>query len=423
MTRLFRLAFALLVFASLCAAGFFVWANRYGELPPETTRRSFPAAQVEKGAQLALLGNCASCHTKPGGAPYAGGLAMKTPFGVIYSTNVTPDAETGIGRWSQAAFLRAMHEGIDRQGRHLYPAFPYDHFTRVSEEDVNALYAFLMSQPAVKASAPENALPFPFNQRVLIAGWNLLFFERGAYRADPAQSEEWNRGAYAVQGLGHCGSCHTPRNILGGLRMELALAGGEAKGWHAPGLGAHAKSSAPWSEDALLNYLIDGWDAAHGVAAGPMTAVVNNLAKAPEDIVKAMAVYLASLAPPASKAQIDKALASAREREYVAGSTIGPDRGEEIFARSCANCHRKGGSSVPLALSSNVTGPDPANAIQVILHGVQPPDGAPEKSMPRFGSALNDGAIADLAAFMRARFSNAPPWTDLPEHVKRARLQ
>ena len=176
---------------------------------------SIDPALVEAGARLAAVGNCIACHTVPGGEAFAGGLAVPTQFGTIHSTNITPDEETGIGAWSEEAFARAMHEGVDRAGRHLYPAFPYDHFTLVTPEDNRALFAYLMTRQPVSSTAPENDLAFPYNIRMALAGWKLLFLDEGVFEPDPAKDETWNRGAYLAEGLAHCGACHTPRNALG----------------------------------------------------------------------------------------------------------------------------------------------------------------------------------------------------------------
>jgi mono/diheme cytochrome c family protein len=385
---------------------------------------------IARGEQLAALGACAVCHTKPGGAPLAGGLPMPTPFGTIFSTNVTPDKESGIGAWSEEAFRRAMHEGIDRKGGYLYPAFPYDHFIKVTAEDVRAIYAYLMTRRPVRATAPPNELTFPFNIRLLMAGWNLLFLDRSPWTPDPGKSEAWNRGAYYVQGLGHCGSCHTPRNVLGAERKDAPLRGGEVEGWHAPALGTHATVPLPWTVDALVNYLIDGWDEGHGVAAGPMSPVVNQLAKQPEEVVRDMAIYLADLAGPPPRERAQGALAFAAEREFAAAQALSEaarprepalQRGEAVFVRSCANCHRRGGQTVPLALTSTVAMADPRNAIHVVLHGIKPPDGAPERSMPSFGGSLSDEQAAELIAFVRAQFSRGPAWNDLALRVRAVR--
>src|SRR6266850_8123081 len=190
------------------------WRPAIAAIDPPAPQ-SFPPDLIKRGRELAAIGNCNDCHTVRGGRNFAGGLPVPTPFGTIFSANITPDAETGIGRWSEAAFRRAMREGVDRRGRHLYPAFPYDHFTLVSDDDDKALYAFFMTREPVRAKAPANDLSFPLNFRPVIAAWQLLYFRPGPYRPDPAQSEAWNRGAYLVEGLAHCGACHTPRNAFG----------------------------------------------------------------------------------------------------------------------------------------------------------------------------------------------------------------
>jgi len=210
--RLLRILLALAIVVILAAAGFAMLSQR-SEIaaiePPQ--RAAFDHDLIKKGANLAAIGNCDVCHTVPGGAAYAGGRAIPRPFGTIYSTNITPKPDTGIGRWSEAAFRRATREGVARDGRHLYPAFPYDHYARVSDHDIHALYAFVMTRTPVSYQTPTNALLFPLNQRRIVAFWNLLYFDDAPFRADPRHSAEWNRGAYLVDGLGHCGDCHTPR--------------------------------------------------------------------------------------------------------------------------------------------------------------------------------------------------------------------
>ncbi|WP_342447459.1 cytochrome c [Mesorhizobium opportunistum] len=290
------------------AAGLFAYAWKPAIDPVEPPQRSaFDQALIEKGAVLASVGNCTSCHTKPGDKSFAGGLAVPTPFGTIYSTNITPDPETGIGRWSQAAFTRAMREGVDRAGNHLYPAFPYDHFTLVSDEDNSALYAYLMTRRPVNKRPPANELPFPLNVRLVLAGWKLLFFDKGSYQTVASQSAEWNRGAYLVNGLGHCGACHTPRNMLGAEKAGSHLAGGEAEGWTAFALDASTTAPVPWTHDSLFAYLRRGWHTEHGVANGPMGEVTGNLGRLPDADISAMATYIASQMGEPSPRRVTKA--------------------------------------------------------------------------------------------------------------------
>ncbi|MBX9760441.1 MAG: cytochrome c, partial [Beijerinckiaceae bacterium] len=241
---------------------------------------------------------------------------------------------------------------------------------------------------------------------------------------DPAKSAKWNEGAYYVEGLGHCGACHSPRNAFGAVRADAHLAGGDVDGWHAPALGAGAAAAAKWTRESLTNYLMDGWDEHHGVAAGPMTSVVNHLAKQDEAVVDAMVEYL--LGPQPAAGEREKTVQSARDREFAGAApagTLGPaeTRGEAVFAQACANCHKRGGQTTPLALGAALNAPHPGNLVAIVINGIQPPTGAPEKSMPRFGQSLNDGQIADLVAYMRARFTQKPAWGDVADRVKEAR--
>lgn len=419
MRKLIAFAFAL----TLIAAGVLAYALSHSELEPRAAlpRPTFPADLIQRGEKLAALGACAACHTRPGGAAYAGGVALHTPFGAIHATNITPDAETGIGLWSEAAFIRAMREGVDRRGRMLYPAFPYDHYTKVTETDLKALYAYIITRPPVSEPARPNDLQFPFNIRPLLAVWNLLFLDKSPHQPDAAKSAKWNEGAYYVEGLGHCGACHSPRNALGAVRASAKLAGGEVDGWYAPGIGAHAQAPAPWTKESLLNYLIDGWDERHGVAAGPMTAVVNHLAKLDETMVEAMVDYLIDSQPAPASGASEKAMQFAREREYAGNAASDGNRGEEIFGRACANCHKHGGQTTPLALGAAMNAPHPGNLIAIVLYGIQPPSGSPEKSMPRFAQSLNDEQIADLVAYMRTRFTQQPAWSDVAPRIKEMR--
>jgi mono/diheme cytochrome c family protein len=432
--RLFRYLIGFIVVVAVAAGGFLAWAASVSAIdpiaPPDPSR--FTNEAIEAGETLAALGDCVVCHTAQGGKEFAGGLALPTPFGTIYSTNITPDPETGIGTWSEEAFLRAMHEGIDRAGGYLYPAFPYDHFTKVRDEDLGAIYAYLMTREPVSSTAPDNELPFPLNIRLLMAGWNLLFLDRGAFEPDPTKDDEWNRGAYLVEGLGHCGSCHTPRNFLGAERADIPFAGGEAENWYAPALDANSPAPLAWTEDALVNYLIDGWDGDHGVAAGPMLPVVNEVGQLSEDDVYAIAAYLLSFMDPQSEEIAAGVMSFAEQREFGGPGDAMSDapvvagdepvaRGEATFERVCANCHRSGGQTVPLALTSTVAGPDPRNAIHIIMDGIEPPPGVPGKTMPRFGGTLSDEEIADLLAFMRSRFTRSPPWSDAAARISEIR--
>ena len=300
---------ALLIGGIGLLAGLLGW--RPAIAPVSVTAPVYSPDTIERGRILAALGDCAVCHTAPGGAPNAGGRAMQTPFGTLYTTNLTPDAETGLGRWSFSAFQRAMREGISRDGRHLYPAFPYTAFARTSDDDLQALYAYFMSLPAVRAETPPAELRFPFGVRPLMAGWNALFHDARPYMPVATQSAEWNRGAYLVNGLGHCGACHTPRNALGAERDggSAYLSGAMADGWEAPALTSLSQAAVPWTADELYRYLRRGHTQWHGIAGGPMAEVVRELAAVPDDDIRAMASYLASFTPAPADPQ---AIAAAR---------------------------------------------------------------------------------------------------------------
>jgi mono/diheme cytochrome c family protein len=429
-----RVVVALLAILALAAGGAYAWATlRYPELAPlQEPPADFAAELVERGEALAAVGDCVVCHTAPGGQENAGGLPVETPFGTIHSTNITPDRETGIGAWSLEAFRRAMHEGVSRDGHYLYPAFPYDHFTRVSDEDVEAIYAYLMSGEPVANVAPANDLAFPFDQRVLLAGWNLLFLDAGRFTPDSNRSDEWNRGAYLAEGLGHCGACHTPRNRLGALDRGAHFGGATVEGWHAPALDAANPSLVPWTADAVVNYFLDGWDGDHGVAAGPMTPVVNQWAALSEDDAYALAEYMISFQDQTNvDERTDAARAFAEAREFGGSETPagGPppsgdealDRGLATFVRVCANCHRSGTDAAPLGLLASINGPDPSNLIHAVVEGIRPPAASVGKSMPAFGGTLPERDLLDLVVFVRSHFSQKPAWTNVGERIREIR--
>jgi mono/diheme cytochrome c family protein len=290
MLRRFVIVFVAVAVLATVGFGVFAWRPSIAKISPPPAA-SFPSALVAKGAVLASAGYCAGCHTVRGGQPYAGGYAMKTQFGTIYSTNITPDPRTGIGGWSKQAFERAMRRGVRRDGAHLFPVFPYDHFSKLTDADVSALYAYFMTRPAVVAREESTTIPFPLNIRALQAGWKLLFFRPQAFVPDARQSAAWNRGAYLAEGLAQCGACHTPRGMLGAEQRALAYAGGSIDGWVAPPLGKTDRRKAPWSHDELVAYLSTGVSCHHGAAAGPMAAVSHSLSKLPPADIAAIATY------------------------------------------------------------------------------------------------------------------------------------
>lgn len=383
---------------------------------PAAGNGPFDAALIARGAQLSAIGSCASCHTKPGGKSFAGGLGLATPFGTIYSTNITPDVETGIGAWTGADFLRAMHEGVDRAGRNLYPAFPYDHFARIADDDVAAIYAFIMTRDPVRSSVPANRLVFPMNVRPLLSAWKSMFLERGVYRPDPARSAEWNRGAYLVEGLGHCGACHTPRNALGAEKKDQDLGGGDAEGWHATAINASTPAPVAWTVEQLRRYLQQGRDDAHGTAAGPMAPVVHELSEVPEEDIRAMAVYLQSRMAGATPALIRAGATTPDESRLQSGAAI--------YDGACASCHDEGASAissvhtVPLALATSIHAPDPRNVLHVVLEGIWPEPGEKGALMPGFEGALTEDQLASLLAYLRVHFAKSQPWADISRQVQ-----
>jgi nicotinate dehydrogenase subunit B len=422
---------ALATVAALCAAVIGVgaavlpWRAIAPIARPDAS--TYSQATIARGAQLAALGDCAVCHTVANGAINAGGRAIETPFGTIYSTNITPDVETGIGAWSYPAFERAMREGVHRDGRHLYPAFPYPHFAKTTDADLQALYAYLMAQPAVRVEAPTNALAFPFNLRPLLAGWNALFHQPAVFEADATKSDIWNRGAYLVEGLGHCAACHSPRNALGAEKANAYLAGGFAEGWEAPPLTSLSHAPIPWSEEELFAYLRSGESRFHGVAAGPMAPVVKELAALPDQDIRAMAVYLASFNENAIDKPAQDVLAVKLETLTSTRAVLASAVGARLYEGACAVCHAVGGAPLfgsrpSLALNSNLHSAVPDNLIQVVLHGIAAPASSDLGYMPAFKDSLTDAQLAELAAYLRQQFApDKPPWTGLPAAVSQAR--
>ena len=418
-----RLVLGLLLLIVVGVVGLAALAYRPA-LDPVTppARDTFAAALVARGEMLAGAGYCATCHTAPGGPRYAGGYAMTTGFGTIYSTNITPDPETGIGRWSEAAFRRALREGVARDGSHLFPVFPYQHFNQVDDADISALYAYFMTRDPVSAPARKPDMAFPLNVRALQAGWKLLYFRDGAYGPITGKSAQWNRGAYLAEGLAHCSACHSPRNALGAEQLDAhRYTGAVVDNWYAPPLDRSNPAPLRWSEDELYAYLRHGATPLHGVAAGAMAEVVNGLRKLPDDDLRAIAVYFAERAAAVDDAASTAALARALSTSAQAAQPAG-DPGARLFASACASCHYNRAPQPQterpeLGLNSAVTAADPSTLIQVILHGVSIDDGLPGVMMPGFAHALDDEEIATLAAWLRRTRSEQPPWPDLPRTV------
>jgi mono/diheme cytochrome c family protein len=379
---------------------------------------------------LAGAGNCTACHTARGGQPGAGGRPFTLPIGTFYSSNITPDAETGIGSWSEAAFTRALREGIARDGRHLFPVFPYDHFTKLTDADINALYAYVMSRPPVKALDRPNTVPFPLDVRALQSIWQMLYFKPGPYQPDPGRDAQWNRGAYLAEGLAACGACHTARNALGAESVGHPYGGpyGGAlfAGWISTPLDV-SPSPARWSENDVFAYLRTGESPPHGVAVGPMRLVIKGLAKLPDSDLKAIAAYFVSLNRP-SGADLAPGIAKARAPDPVAApsdpQTHKVYRGLKTYRDNCAGCHDQGGAArSPLGLNASLWLEDkPQNFIRTVLDGIDGSDGLPG-AMPGFRDKLTDGDLEVLAEYLRFARTNAPGWPGLPKLVPKIRAE
>ncbi len=408
------------------------WRPAIAPLERSTDPASFSAESIAKGEILSAEGHCVSCHIRPGGQPLAGGYGVNTPFGVIYGTNITPDTQTGIGRWSLAAFTRAMREGVSRDGHHLYAAFPYTAFTELSDDDINALYAYLMTRTPVSATIPPNTVPFPLNIRLLEEGWKILFFQKKRFQPDPAKNSEWNRGAYLSEALSDCGGCHTPRNALGAEELRHAYAGAVIDHWIAPPLTDANPSPVPWTEEELFSYLRTGIGRLHGAAIGAlMTKVVRDaldVPVVPDADVRALATYFSDINHAGARAsnveatvtEAMKTSAPRREEEY--------DADANLYASACLSCHYNAETGPrekrpELALNCALTLPDPTNFIQPVLRGVGSQDGAPGLVMPAYASSLSDAEVARIGAYLRRTRTTRPPWPDLEKNVSAARRQ
>ena len=380
-------------------------APKIHELPPTAPPT---AEQVARGAYLARAGNCMLCHTERGGPAYAGGRPLETPFGTVYSSNLTPDARTGLGAWSQAQFRRALQDGRSRDGTLLYPAFPYTHTTRLTDADTDALFDYLRSLPPVNQPNAPHRLRWPYSTQAALMVWRALYFRPGPYVPDPTRTTEWNRGAYLVQGLGHCSACHTARNALGGSRDLMDLSGGviPMRNWYAPSLTSPSEASvAEWPLKDIEQLLSTG-TAPRGTVLGPMAEVVQHSTQylEPTDI-RAMAVYLKSLPPTASDND---------PREVPRAPATQVSLGTRLYERHCASCHGADGRGVrgaypALADNRAVTMPATANLVQVVLYGGYPPAtrGNPRPfGMPPYATVLSDAEVAAVLTYVRGAWQN-----------------
>ncbi|MGY3041056.1 mono/diheme cytochrome c family protein [Rhodanobacter sp. TND4EL1] len=399
----------------LLLVGIFVWifAGRGSAVPSSPTQRDADTAAlsdpavVSRGEYLATVGDCAACHTARDGQRYAGGRSLATPFGDVPAPNITPDPETGIGQWSFDDFWQALHLGKGRRGELLYPVFSYTSFTKVTRDDALAIFAYLKSLPPVHRPASELGLAFPYNVRSSLLAWRALYFKPAVFKTDSAKSAEWNRGAYLVQGLGHCNECHTTRDSLGGIKKDRHLTGGQipAMNWYAPDLSTQDGGGlAGWSTKDIVDLLKTG-QSAKGAAYGPMADVVRLSTQHMTDAdLQSVAIYLQSL-PPRTPAQT----AAAPFRQAASH-----ERGDKLYAQRCADCHGDNGQGVPgiyppLDGNTSVTEPTGINAIRTVLLGGFAPTtrGNPQPySMPPFAQQLNDEDVAAVVSYIRQSWSN-----------------
>jgi len=361
-------------------------------------------SQIARGRYLVHAGDCAACHTVDGGQPFAGGRAVPTPFGKIYAPNITPDSETGIGKWSDDDFYKAMHYGIDRDGEHLYPAFPYPWFTRLSHDDVSAIKAYLDTLKPVRNTTRPPQLPWPMSWRGSLAVWNKLYFQPGAFQPQAGKSAEWNRGAYLVQGAGHCAACHTPKNFLGATQAKQSLQGSDAgEHWYAPDLTGDLRDGlGHWSQADIVEYLKTGSNA-KTAAAGQMAEVIERSTQHLSDYdLKAIATYLKDMPAPAS----------AHEQESRPDQQV-MNNGAGIYLDNCAACHMDGsgqpGVFPELKGSATVQAEQPDTLIHVVLAGAKKPEteGKPTGlQMPSFRDKLDDAQIAAVVTYVRNAWGN-----------------
>jgi len=377
-------------------------------LPPSA--RADQQAEIAEGEYLARAGDCIACHTVPDGALFAGGLPMLTPFGTLYSSNISPDPETGIGKWSADDFYRTMHQGRFPDGGLIYPAMPFPSYTKVTRKDCDAIYAYLRSVPPVRQANRPNDLRFPFNNRSLILGWRTLFFQEGEYKPDPSKSAEWNRGAYLVEGLGHCAMCHSPINALGGSPESKAFEGGliPMQNWYAPSLTSNKEAGlGEWNIKEITDLLRTGISH-RGAVYGPMAEVTfDSLQYLNDADVHAMAVYLKSLSegsPPATEVSSIPAPESSLLLNF----------GQTTYQTHCASCHAPDGRGMPpeyppLAGNPSIQMQSAVNPIRMVLNGGFPPGtaGNPKPyGMPPFAQLLSDDEVAAVVTYIRAAWGN-----------------
>jgi len=373
--------------------------------------------EIERGRYLAITSDCASCHTVPGGKPFAGGRPIETPFGNIVAPNITPDLETGIGAWSEEAFDAAVRKGVRPNGARLYPAMPYNAYTKMSRDDVDAIRAYLNSVDPVSNAVIANTLPFPFNIRATMRVWDELYFKAGEFKPDPAKSAEWNRGAFLVDGPAHCGACHTPKTFLGGDRTDQYLQGSYLQGWSAPDITNDKRTGlGEWSAEDVASYLKTGHNRI-SAATGPMAEAVSlSTSHMTDEDTRAIAAYLKSLP---GKASIETPLPA---------NSATMSAGNAIYRDQCSACHGIAGKGVAklfpsVASSSMVRSNDPTTAIRIVLRGVRSVGTRAEPTapgMPSYGWQLDDGQVAAVLNYIRNSWGGAAPAVDAKD-VSRVR--
>lgn len=423
MHRGVRLATSVLVVCGALAAGVvaLAWQPEIEKIPPPAPT-SFDRESIARGQDLAQIGNCSGCHTAEPDRLMAGGRLLDTPFGKIVASNITPHAEDGIGAWSREAFDRAMRRGIGRDGSHLYPVFPYDHFTHATDGQLDALYAWLMTRRPISGRSAGTWIGGIVGFRPLLAGWNLLHLHEGPLADDPARTAEWNHGRALAEGLAHCSSCHTPRDWMGAEDQARRYDGAWVDGWYAPPLNARSPAVRPWTVERLQAYLQTGLSPDHAAAAGPMGDVTRALSRASESDIRAIAVYVASLMADAPAARQDKP-------EPIDRSVVAREKHPEaalLFAGACAVCHEPGAPMMqqgrpPLAWGTPLHQDNARNAVNIIMSGLVSPAGPAGPTMPGYADVLDDRQVAEMAAYLRTRFTDKPAWTDIDAAVALAR--
>jgi len=409
MTRCILIVAALVIM--LGAALFFYWPHPLRSIEA-SPRQPTGAALIERGRYLTTAADCAACHTVPGGKPFTGGLAFKLPFGTIYAPNITSDVKSGIGAWSDAEFVRAMRDGVGRHGEDLYPAFPYTSYALLSTDDILAIRAYLRTVPPSETPSKANALMFPFNQRPAMRAWKLLFLPRRPLELNQEKSAEWNRGAYLVEGLAHCGECHTPRNVMFAMNRSRAFAGGDVDGWKAWNITPDPRTGlGRWSRQDIRAYLATGHAPSHGSAAGGMRQAIDlSLSKLSATDIDAVVTYLQAL--PSRRSSSDEAVGPP-PAELTRSDAWAPagarSMGEELFAGGCASCHGwngKGQQSDRAALVGDHALYDPSGAsvVRAILQGSPAVGDDASKSMPAFAKAYSDAEVALLANYVIDHF-------------------